>query len=181
MKYKEGFIFDLKRFRAKHNLSQKDLAEALNVTQSFLSYIENGKRQASPEFVDKLSQIYDEKNISDYIRERTQPDNGTIRNVRDAIVNSPGGMLLMNEFGKKLSDQEILRILDIQKEIVEDKISTISNETNQVIAQDDNTIARLVSLLEVSNHRYDEALSKIQKLEEEIEKLRSRVPDPNAV
>ena len=50
-----------------------------------------------------------------------------------------------------------------------------------MIAQDDNTIARLVSLLEVSNHRYDEALSKIQKLEDEIEKLRDLVPDPNAV
>lgn len=35
--------YDLARFRREHNLTQKQLAEALSVTQGFLSSVENGR------------------------------------------------------------------------------------------------------------------------------------------
>lgn len=60
-------MFDLKRFRKERKLSQTVLADALGVGQSFISQIESGKDPMPDAFIKKLADIYNVKNISDYI------------------------------------------------------------------------------------------------------------------
>ncbi len=84
-------VFDLKRFRKERNLQQNKLAEALGVSQSFLSYIEHGKRPAPAEMLEKLCQMYNIDDLSDYISyadiSSTSVGNGN-NNVN--MVNSQG-------------------------------------------------------------------------------------------
>ena len=47
----------LKALRAKHNLSQKDVARKLNVSSSIISGYETGERTPSTENILALSQI----------------------------------------------------------------------------------------------------------------------------
>lgn len=105
----KGQLFDLKRFRAERNLTQKEISEAVNCPQSYLSAIENGKRSASQKLVENLSRIYNVNNISQYIHER-ESEASTFSKL---IINSAGGQQLATEFGNKLSKTDILRILSI--------------------------------------------------------------------
>lgn len=167
----KGQIFDLKAFRSHHNLSQKEVAEAVKRPQSFLSAIENGKRSAPPGFLDDLVRLYNVDNISDYISDRVEPDFGDVKNVRDAIVNSPGGVILMNEFGGKLSATDIMRILEI-----EDKVREDNKPQHQPSEQDSSTVAELVKLLTAAEQRNREAEAKIKELERQVEDLKAQLP-----
>lgn len=60
-------MFDLKRFRKERKLKQTGLADALGVGQSFISQIESGKDPIPDALIKKLADIYNVKNISDYI------------------------------------------------------------------------------------------------------------------
>lgn len=58
---------DLTRLRKKHGMNQGELARELQVTQSFLSAIENGKSPLPPEKESRLLEIFGLDNLDDYI------------------------------------------------------------------------------------------------------------------
>lgn len=58
-------VFDLKQFRADRKITQNELTEVLDCRQSFLSSVENGKRQLPKEKISILQSKYGD--ISDYI------------------------------------------------------------------------------------------------------------------
>lgn len=165
----KGQLFDLKRFRAVHNLSQKEIAEAVNRPQSFLSAIEHGKRSAPPGFLDNLSRIYHVDNISDYMRKAEEPTYGDVCNVKDAIVNSPGGLILLSEFGSKLTPKEILRILAIED-------SQCKEASSPQQASDSSTVSELVKLLTDANARCKKAEDRIRELEAQVKDLQAQLP-----
>ncbi|MEC1786067.1 helix-turn-helix domain-containing protein [Schinkia azotoformans] len=49
----------LKRLRRLSDITQEELAEKLNVTQAYLSMIENGKRKPSKQVQQKIDEIFD--------------------------------------------------------------------------------------------------------------------------
>lgn len=177
----KGQFFDLESFRTKHKLSQKAIAEAVHRPQSFLSAIESGRRSAPPALLDELVNLYDEDNISDYLHDREEPSFGDVQNVRDAIVNSPGGVVLVNEFGNKLSDKEMMRILQIEeearKQIEEDRIAVAPPVQNQPTAsvEDFSTVANLVNLLTASEARSREYQDRIKELEAQVLDLQAQL------
>lgn len=166
----KGQIFDLKRFREVYNLTQKEIALAVNRPQSFLSAIEHGKRSAPPGFLDDLSRLYDVDNISDYIRDREEPQYGNIEGVRNAIVNSPGGTMLLNEFGGKLTQQEIRRILEIEQQAMMQELSAPSPPSEA------STVAELVKMLSEMQARCYRAEDRVKELEKEILALQAQLP-----
>lgn len=166
----KGQIFDLKRFRDDHNLTQKEIAEAVKRPQSFLSAIEHGKRSAPPGFLDDLSRLYNVDNISYYLRERDKPDFGDVSNVKNAIVNSPGGRLLLNEYGNKLTSTEIQRILDIES------LAVSQEKPPQAVGVEASTISELVKLLADSQARCNEAEKRIKELEAQVLDLQAQLP-----
>ena len=85
---------NVKRFRTLNRLSQEELAEQINISTTFLSSIEIGKKWVSPNTLDKLS---DALNIESYelfmpqtadssdIQRRTDEIFQTIKNSIDKI------------------------------------------------------------------------------------------------
>lgn len=178
----KGQIFDLKSFRAKYNLSQKKVAEDTHRKQSFLSAVESGRRSAPEALLNELVKLYGEENISDFLHEREEPTFGDVQNVNDAIVNSPGGTILIDQFGSKLSKKEILQIIRIQDE-ERSKLAEIEareaeeNAKNAAPLQgvDPTTLTSLVNLLTASEARNKEAESRIKILEAKVLELQAQL------
>lgn len=68
---------DLLRLRKTAGLSQKELADRLNVQPSFLSAIENGRSRFPEEKVEKLKEIFDIEDLDIFMVDDTQ-DNTVI-------------------------------------------------------------------------------------------------------
>lgn len=180
----KGQIFDLKSFRAKHNLSQKEVAEATGRKQSFLSAIEAGRRSAPDALLNDLVERYGEENISDYLHDRIEPTFGSVDNVNDAIVNSPYGTILINEFGGKFSRKDIMRLLEIEKESREQVAEKEAEETSKEAAPqqgvDPATLTNLVNLLTASEARNKEAEARIKILEAKVLELQAEIDKAQA-
>ena len=52
-------FFSLVYLRKRHNMTQTELAEKLDLTQSGLSHIESGRRQPNPELLRKIGEVFD--------------------------------------------------------------------------------------------------------------------------
>lgn len=58
---------DLVKLRKRAGMSQKELADLLQVRPSFLSAIENGKSRVPEEKLEKIMEIFELDNIDDYL------------------------------------------------------------------------------------------------------------------
>lgn len=54
-----NYIFRIKELREKKGITQKELANALNVTQTAITYWETGKREPSAEIIEKIATYFD--------------------------------------------------------------------------------------------------------------------------
>lgn len=61
--------FNLRRLRTDLRLKQSDVAQTLEIPQSSVSAMENGKTTVSPAYIDKLQEVYNIDNIDDYYDE----------------------------------------------------------------------------------------------------------------
>ena len=64
--------YDISRLRKENGMSQNELANLLQMTQSFLSAIENGKSPLPVEKEEKLCEIFSLKNLGNYIIDRKE-------------------------------------------------------------------------------------------------------------
>ena len=62
---------DLVRLRKRAGMSQKELADLLQVRPSFLSAIENGKSRLPEEKLEKIKDIFELSRLDDYMIEET--------------------------------------------------------------------------------------------------------------
>lgn len=62
--------FDIARLRKEKGMSQGELAQHLQMTQSFLSAIENGKSPLPFDKEEKLCEIFEIENLNDYVLDR---------------------------------------------------------------------------------------------------------------
>lgn len=53
-----NYIFRIKELREKKGITQKELANALNVTQTAITYWETGKREPSAEIIEKIADYF---------------------------------------------------------------------------------------------------------------------------
>lgn len=172
----KGQIFDLKRFRDERNLTQKELSLLLNRPQSFLSAIEHGKRSAPEAMLDTLSKEYHVDNISDYLSDHPDSDDyaeAGVKDVHDAIVNSPGGVILMTNLEGKLGSTDLMNLLKIIK-----GLSTESHQSSQAqTSPQDGAIAlNLVELLKKEQERSFTLENENRELRAEVERLREQIP-----
>lgn len=166
----KGQIFDLKSFRMKHNLSQKEVAEAVKRPQSFLSVIESGKRSAPAAMLDDLVRIYNEDNITDYLHDRVeaQPYYGEIKNVSNSLINTRDANLFVNKFDRDASLDELQSVIGTEKAAV--KTSEEVGSVSQFSGVDPSALVNLVNLLTASEAR-------VKEYAEENKILRARIKE----
>lgn len=172
MRYK-GQGFDLKSFRRKRKLSQKEISEAVNLPQSFLSAIENGKKSAPDSFIDELARIYNVDNISDYITDRRDSEEPKSVDIKEAIVDSKGLNINLNGIKGETANT----IISLLGTIIPDLQVKTSKETDEIVLEKSaSTVDTMVKLLAKSEERCTIAEQRIKELEKEISDLKSKSP-----
>ena len=78
-------MFDLKRFRKEHKISQTELAKLLGVVQSFISQVESGKDPMPESLISKLKEIFSIEDISDYYKKGNESEDNIPTVVEDNI------------------------------------------------------------------------------------------------
>lgn len=63
---------DLARLRRRAGMSQRELADKLQVRPSFLSAIENGRSRLPEEKMEKIMELFEIDNLEDYLIDDTQ-------------------------------------------------------------------------------------------------------------
>ena len=79
-----NFTERLKELRIKNNMTQKNLAEKLNVTQTAINYWENGKREPSLEVLIKLAEFF-QVSVDYLINSKTEKDHFNELNINSNI------------------------------------------------------------------------------------------------
>lgn len=64
---------EIARLRKDHGMSQNELAQKLQITQSFLSAIENGKSPLPPEKEERMLEIFSLPDLKQYTSETLSP------------------------------------------------------------------------------------------------------------
>lgn len=126
-------MFDLKRFRKENNLTQKQLAEYLNVTQGFVSQIEKGASQLPERYISKILEdnLY---KISD--NELKEELNNNINNRVGHLDED--GILVSREAWNIIKDQ-ITTIqsqqstIQSQQKMIEQLIKKTNNDTAEAV------------------------------------------------
>ena len=78
----------LKRTRTIYGYKASELSELLGISKSYLSEIENNKKQPSLELLEKYSKIYDMKLLSENYEEASKSNKGDkfIRNMMIKLI-----------------------------------------------------------------------------------------------
>lgn len=84
---------DIARLRKDNGMSQNDLAQKLQITQSFLSAIENGKSPLPPEKEARIAEIFGLGSLDDYLIDSRQPEALT-KNLEEMSDSEIFGQLL---------------------------------------------------------------------------------------
>lgn len=96
---------DIARLRKDRSMSQSELARLLQVTQSFLSAIENGKSPLPPEKEGKLLEIFGLNDLSEYtVDVAANPDNSVKK--LDDLTDSDLFNQLMSRFHQQAHSRE---------------------------------------------------------------------------
>lgn len=153
--------FDISRLRKENGMSQSELANLLQMTQSFLSAIENGKSPLPIEKEERLCEIFGLKDLKEYaLDKRTDADERKLTDLTDSDLFNQ----LLNRFHKQAhsSESEHHHHDHHQKiEELEQQIDILFSRNDALMLRNDN--------LSVDN---DQLRAEIDKYRAEIEDLR---------
>lgn len=153
--------FDISRLRKENGMSQSELAILLQMTQSFLSAIENGKSPLPIEKEEKLMEVFNLKSLADYIMEpKNEPEEKKITEMTDSDLFNQ----LLSRFHKQAHSEESQhhhhdhhqRIEELQK-----KVDSLFIRNDALMLRNDN----------LSNDN-DRLRAEIDTYRTELEKLR---------
>lgn len=156
--------FDISRLRKEKGMNQGELASRLQMTQSFLSAIENGKSPLPIEKEEKLCEIFNLPDLSAYlINSKEEPDERKITEMSDSDLFNQ----LLNRFHKQAHSSEAhahhhehhTRIEELR-----DKVASLYERIDILMIRNDR--------LSAVN---DRLRSEIDSYRQEIDRLRSEI------
>lgn len=113
----------LRRMRIDYGELLKDMAEKLNITPSYLSSIENGKKRPTREWIDKLADVY---NLSP--SQRQDLKTAYFETINEVSISLDGASTQTMELGlvfarrfRNLSSKQMKSIVTILNNDKEDK------------------------------------------------------------
>ena len=158
---------EIARLRKDHGMSQNELAQHLQITQSFLSAIENGKSPLPTEKEARILEIFSLHDLSGYTAES---NNDKPKSIADM---SEGDLIrqLLNRFYSQTQVKET----DARVQQCADRIAELEQRNASIMAHADNILQRNERL----NQRNDELRLQIDQLRDEIFRLRGILADNN--
>lgn len=100
--------YDLPRLRKKKNMTQRQLAEALGLSQGFLSSVESGRNPFPDERIDDLQSIFPEENIEDYAATAPQKPSSAVGSFNEGSeikINDPATLKAFIAFATRQSKE----------------------------------------------------------------------------
>lgn len=163
--------FDISRLRKENGMSQSELANLLQMTQSFLSAIENGKSPLPIEKEGKLCEVFGLSDLNEYILDsKSATDEKKLTELTDSDLFNQ----LLSRFHKQAHSSENEhhhhdhhhQIDDLNQKIdyLFDRNDALMNRNDKLSADNDRLRA------EIDNYRRE-----IEKLREENYSLRSQL------
>lgn len=149
--------YRLLELRKEYGKTQKELADALGVTQGFLSSVEKGRNAFPNDRVEDLRKFFPDANLEDY----------EIRNEGYAVATHSMGS--NNRYSEiKINDLDSLKQLT-------SALERISGENDKIISEYDRLRADVIKLteqLDAERQRYEQAREREFELKEEILRLK---------
>lgn len=157
---------NLKKIRKEKKLTLQEVADYLNVTNQYFSYVENGKKKLNSKTLEKLAQLFevseDEIIGTQNLEIRSLYDH--IKNVNEYFKSNPG-ILKINDndydyvIFRKQKDQVLLKILDF--------LTTVNNDDHlDMIKQ----LAEVLSVLNSNSVIFRGYLNKYDIITENLQK-----------
>jgi transcriptional regulator with XRE-family HTH domain len=165
----KGQLFELKRLREDYNLTQKDIAEAVGSSTSFLSAIEHGRRSAPASLLERLENIFHVNNIKDYLKDRHNEEINDISESDKKYIqyNSPQALMFINSQGKEtFTKAEVIDILRMQN--IENNKLSLELENKKKNEDSETTLYLAIKMLHEANQRLKRAESRISILEQQL-------------
>lgn len=153
--------YDISRLRKEKCMSQSELANYLQMTQSFLSAIENGKSPLPIEKEEKLCEVFQLKDLNDYIIDRKgDPSEKKITDMTDSDLFNQ----LLSRFHKQAHSAESEHHHHDHHQKIDDlqlKLDTLFSRVDALMTRNDNLTAE-----------NDRLRAEIDTYRKEIESLR---------
>lgn len=156
--------YDISRLRKEHNMSQSELSQHLQMTQSFLSAIENGKSPLPIEKEEKLLDIFKIDSLSPYILDKNdEREEKKLTEMTDSDLFNQ----LLNRFHKQAHSSEG----DHHHHNHHEKISSLEEKLEALFVRNESLMLRNDKLAEANDRLREEN----DNLRREIDNLRSEI------
>lgn len=154
--------FDISRLRKENGMSQSELANLLQMTQSFLSAIENGKSPLPIEKEERLCEIFGLEDLNNYILDKK--DGGNEKKVTE-MTDSDLFNQLLSRFHKQAHSAESEHHHHDHHQTIDD----LQRKVEMLFERNDRLMQRNDNLCEDN----DRLRAEIDTYRIEIEKLRA--------
>lgn len=160
---------DITKLRKEHGMSQIELAQQLQITQSFLSAIENGKSPLPPEKEERLMELFGIESLSQY--EHDEVSSAARRQMSEMTDSDLFNQLLQRFHQQAHSKENTHRHHDHhdQIETLQQRVDTLFERNNELMKRND----RLSEDNERLRGDNDRLRQEIDRLREEVFRLKS--------
>ena len=156
--------FDISRLRKEKGMSQSELANLLQITQSFLSAIENGKSPLPIEKEEKLCEIFKLESLEDYQVPKRETES---KKQIDEMTDSDLFNQLLNRFHRQAHSAEG----DHHHHDHHEEIEALKVRIEDLFTRNDVLFASYQSLMQ----RNDSLSADNDKLRTEIDRYRKEI------
>ncbi|MCH5236184.1 MAG: helix-turn-helix domain-containing protein [Muribaculaceae bacterium] len=162
--------YDIARIRKENGISQNELAQRLQITQSFLSAIENGRSPLPIEKEEKLREIFPKADLSLYVLDKKDEEDKRVIDMTDSDLFNQ----LLSRFHRQAHSSEE----NPHRHIHHEKIQSLEEQVLNLFTRNDSLMKRNDALME-RNDRLSEANDRLRAendaLRSEIDRLRSQI------
>lgn len=162
--------FDIARLRKEKGISQGELASQLQINQSFLSAIENGRSPLPVEKEERLLEIFNLDSLDKYLVERDSDEDRKINDMTDSDLFNQ----LLNRFHKQAhsldSEHHHHHEHHERIDVLQKMIDGLYSRNDQLMERND----RLSKKNDLLREEIDAYRREIDNLREEIFRLKSR-------
>ena len=154
--------YDISRLRKENGMSQSELANLLQITQSFLSAIENGKSPLPVEKEERLCEVFGLTDLKEYISDRkTEFSDRKVTDMTDSDLFNQ----LLNRFHQQAHSAES----EHHHHDHHHKIEELEGKVEALFGRNEALMQRNDRL----NEDNDRLRNEIDRYREEIERLRA--------